>query len=207
MIEAVETDHRLTLRINRPDKANSLTGGMLRQLRDHVSAATKTGKRSLVLTGTGNVFSAGADLEEARAGLATDPVWEELSAAVAAFPGLSVAALNGTVAGGAIGMVLAADMRIAVTGSRLFYPVMKLGFLPQPSDPWRMAALIGPARSKLVFLGGDRLSDQDALNFGLFDRVVDADQLAPAVDALLADCEAAETGHGRAIKALFSNHG
>ena len=66
---------------------------------------------------------------------------------------MSIAALNGTLAGGAMGMALACDM-IAVASAKFFYPVMKLGYLPQPSDPMRMRALIGPARAKMIPMGG-----------------------------------------------------
>ena len=79
--------------------------------------------------------------DRARAGLATDEIWERLSAAVARFDGLSVAALNGTLAGGAFGMALACDLRIAVPEATFFYPSMRLGFLPQPSDALRLEAL------------------------------------------------------------------
>ena len=73
-----------------------------------------------------------------RAGLATSPLWERLSLAIATLPGLSIAALNGTLAVGAMGMVLACDIRRAVPATSFFYPVMKRGFLPQPSDTLRM---------------------------------------------------------------------
>jgi enoyl-CoA hydratase len=102
MIELDKDGGLWVVRINRPDKANSLTETMLAQLADVAEGATEVGAKALILTGTGRVFSAGADLDEARAGLATSPVWERLSAAVAAFPGLSVAALNGTLAGGRV---------------------------------------------------------------------------------------------------------
>ena len=49
-----------------------------------------------------------------------------------------------------MGMALACDMRIAVASAKFFYPVMKLGYLPQPSDPMRMRNLIGPARAKMI---------------------------------------------------------
>ena len=61
----------------------------------------------------GDELGHGADLEAARAGLATSPLWEELSGAIASAPALTIAALNGTAAGGALGMVLACDLRIA----------------------------------------------------------------------------------------------
>ncbi|MEO0633382.1 MAG: enoyl-CoA hydratase/isomerase family protein, partial [Pseudomonadota bacterium] len=128
----VMTDGALTvITLNRADKANALNAQMLQDLADAVEDAQDA--QALILTGAGKVFSAGMDLEAAKSGLATSPVWERLSGAIAAFPGLSIAALNGTVAGGAMGMVLACDLRISVPGAKVFYPVMKLGFLPQPS--------------------------------------------------------------------------
>ena len=173
---------------------------MLSQLADIAEAAQDA--RVLILTGKGNVFSAGADLEEARAGLATSGIWERLSGAIAALPGLSIAALNGTLAGGAMGMALACDLRLAVPEARFFYPVMKLGFLPQPSDPARMAALIGPARAKLILMGGQKISAADALSFGLVDQLVPHDTLLDTARAIAADTLAAKPEIASEIKSL-----
>ena len=74
-------------------------------------------------------------------------------------------------------MALACDIRLAVPSAKFFYPVMKLGFLPQPSDPARMSALIGPARTKLVLMGGQKIMAEEALAFGLIDRIVAPDAL------------------------------
>ncbi|WP_299349528.1 enoyl-CoA hydratase/isomerase family protein [uncultured Shimia sp.] len=186
--------------INRTDKANSLTHAMLSELAD--IAADAKDARALILTGAGKVFSAGADLDEARAGLATSDVWERLSGNIAALPGLSIAALNGTLAGGAMGMALACDLRISVPTAKFFYPVMKLGFLPQPSDPHRMAALIGPSRAKLILMGGQKILADEALQFGLVDRLVDPDTLIDTARAIAADTLAAKPEIARGIKAL-----
>nr|WP_174864540.1 enoyl-CoA hydratase/isomerase family protein [Ruegeria sp. HKCCA5014] len=176
--------------LNNPDKANALTGAMLSDLLQIAQDATEA--RALILTGKGRVFSAGADLDEARAGLATSDLWEKLSGAIAALPCLTVAALNGTLAGGANGMVLACDLRIAVPEAKVFYPVMKLGFLPQPSDPKRMSALIGPARTKLILMAGQKITAAEAYEFGLIDRVVEPDALMPTARALVVDSLAAK---------------
>lgn len=189
-----------TLTLNRPDKANALTAQMLGDLIDAVQGARDAA--ALVLTGAGNVFSAGADLDAARAGLATSPLWEDLSGAIAALPCLTVAALNGTVAGGATGMVLACDLRIAVPQARFFYPVMKLGYLPQPSDPVRMAALIGPARTRLILLAGQRIGADQALGYGLIDEIAEPDALMDRAHALCADSVGAARSTAHAIKAL-----
>lgn len=188
-----------TVTIDRPDKANSLTRAMLGELANIAEAAQAA--KVLILTGNGKVFSAGADLDEARAGLATDPVWERLSGALAALPGLTIAALNGTLAGGAFGMALACDLRLAVPGANFFYPVMKLGFLPQPSDPGRLAALVGPARAKLILMGGAKVAADEALAYGLIDRIC-ADPLTDA-RTLAAAALGAAPDHVAAIKAMI----
>ena len=200
----IEKDGPLwTAVIDRPDKANSLTLDMLERLAEFAENACDNSDtvRVIVLSGQGKVFSAGADLDEARAGLATSPVWERLSGAIAAFPGLSIAALNGTLAGGAMGMALACDLRIAVPNAKFFYPVMKLGFLPQPSDPGRMTALMGAARTKLMLMGGQKLNASDALSFGLIDRIVEGD-LSEAVQEISADTLAARSEIAQGIKEL-----
>lgn len=191
-----------TATIDRPDKANSLTGGMLAELLRIADAAAADGARVLVLTGKGKVFSAGADLDEARAGLATDPVWERLSARIASLPCLTIAALNGTLAGGAMGMALACDLRIAAEGAKFFYPVMKLGFLPQPSDPPRLAALVGPARAKMILMAGQKIDTAEALAWGLIDRMVPAAELMETVATLSADARSASPEHVAGIKGL-----
>nr|WP_174822260.1 enoyl-CoA hydratase/isomerase family protein [Ruegeria arenilitoris] len=185
-----QQDGLWTVTINNPGKANALTGAMLSDLLQIAEAAQEA--RALILTGAGKVFSAGADLDEARAGLATSDLWERLSGAIAALPCLTVAALNGTMAGGANGMALACDLRIAVPTAKVFYPVMRLGFLPQPSDVKRMRALIGPARTKLILMAGQKVAADEALAFGLVDRVVAPEDLMQTARDLVADSLAAD---------------
>ncbi|MBQ2261639.1 MAG: enoyl-CoA hydratase/isomerase family protein [Loktanella sp.] len=201
MIRSDRDGDSLILTIDRPDKAGALTSAMLTELAERAEAARDV--RLLILTGTGRVFSAGADLDAARAGLATDSVWERLSAAIAACRGLTIAALNGTAAGGALGMVLACDLRIAVAQTRFFYPVMRLGFLPQLSDVPRMVRLIGPARTKMILMAGQKIDAETALAWGLIDRIVPDDALLQTARALGQDVCAAAPDHATAIKQMI----
>jgi enoyl-CoA hydratase len=191
------------LRLARPEKANALTGAMLADLLAAVKAATMRGAKALILTGEGKVFSAGADLEEMQAGLGTSPAWEQASAALATFPGLTIAALNGTLAGGATGLALACDLRIAVPGAQFFYPVMRLGYLPQPSDPARLTALVGPGRARMMLLAGQRITTDEALVWGLIDRIVAPDALIDTAMALAADALRADQSHVQALKRML----
>jgi enoyl-CoA hydratase len=200
MITSDTIDGQLTLTINRPDKANALTEAMLAELADIIA---ETDARVLVLTGAGKVFSAGADLDDVRGGtLATSPEWERLSSAVVNFTGLSVAAMNGSCAGGALGMVLACDLRIAVPTAKFFYPVIKMGVLPQPSDPARLRDLVGPSAAKRILLTGARITADEALALGLLDQV-SATDLTSDVEILTAPARAADPAQVTAIKALI----
>lgn len=200
MTEAVlvsEHDGFWTVTLNRPDKANALTVEMLNRLAD--IAAEASSAKTFILTGAGKIFSAGADLDHVST-LATHPAWERLSGNIAAINGLTIAALNGTVAGGSFGMVLACDLRIAVVGTKFFYPVMKMGVLPQPSDPGRMAQLVGPARTKMILLAAQKIDAPTAHTWGLVDEVVETDQLMHRAHALAQSMQTANPSHVRTIK-------
>ena len=199
MIGVVREGGVLLLTLRRPDKANALNRAMLSAL----LVALEDPPQVLILTGEGRVFSAGADLEEARAGLATDAIWDAVSNRIASLPGLTIAALNGTLAGGAMGMALACDLRLAVPGATFFYPVMRLGYLPQPADPARLVALVGPARAKLILLAGAKIEADEALAWGLIDRIVAAEDLLTTARTLGMDVLAAKPGHASAIKRLI----
>ena len=188
MIHSVTEDGLAIVTIDRPDKANSLTAGMLRDLTDAFDRIAATGCRAAVLT--------------AKAGLALSPEWERLSGRVASLSCLTIAALNGTLAGGAFGMALACDLRIAVPEARFFYPVMRLGFLPQRSDPFRLARLVGPARAKMILMAGQRIEAPEALAWGLIDRIVPPTDLMDAARALAGDALSAAPDHVAAIKAM-----
>jgi enoyl-CoA hydratase/carnithine racemase len=206
MIEVKAEGGRWTVTLDRPDKANALSLAMLEALDDVLAeAAADDSLRVLVLTGAGErVFSAGADLSEARdaTSITLSPVWESVSGRIAALPCLTIAALNGTLAGGAFGMALACDLRLAVPGAKFFYPVLKNGFLPQPSDAGRMVALIGPARTRLILLGGQKLDAAEALSIGLIDRIVEREAMEDTLAALSTDAMAATPHVLAAIKRL-----
>jgi enoyl-CoA hydratase/carnithine racemase len=79
---------------------------------------------------------------------------------------------------------------------------MKLGFLPQPSDPGRLAALVGPARAKLILMAGAKLGAPEALAAGLVDEIVAPEALVARARALAVDALGATPDHVAAIKRL-----
>lgn len=201
MIRVEERGPARIIVLDRPEKANAITLQMLAQLDLAVAQAEAAGVQVLILTGSGRVFSAGADLEGMKAGLGQALLWESLSTRIAAYPGLTLAALNGTLAGGAFGMALACDLRVAVPRAEFFYPVMKRGYLPQPSDPKRLAALVGPSRAKQIILAGRRIGAEEARAWGLVDLL--AEDVVDVALTLAAEALAADAAHVRRIKAMF----
>lgn len=202
MIKVQNAGDCCTITLARPEKANALTEEMLEALASAATDAATNGAKALILTGEGKVFSAGADLDGMKTGLGLSPAWEAASGAIAAFPGLSIAALNGTLAGGAMGIALACDLRIAVPSASFFYPVMRLGYRPQPSDPGRLAALVGPSRAKLILLAGQKIGAADALAWGLIDRICDPEALTDTALSLAEHALAADPGHVAALKRM-----
>ena len=162
-----------TITLARTDKANALTAAMLNDIDAAVAAAEADGARVLILTGEGKVFSAGADLDGMKAGLGLSPAWEAASGAIAAFPGLSVAALNGTLAGGAMGAALACDIRIAEQHAQLALPEASVGLLPCAGGTQHLSWLVGEGWAKRMILCGERVNAETAQRIGLVEQVVD----------------------------------
>lgn len=199
-IERLENGRLARVILDRPERANALTEAMLRQLVTGLDDLERDGVHAIVLTGAGKTFSAGADLDEAAAGLARSDAWVALSSRMATMPCLTIAALNGTLAGGAFGMVLACDLRIGVPEAQFFYPVMRLGYQPPQGDPERMVRLIGPARSAMILVAGARISASEALAWGLLDRIVAGDELGEAAVTLARPCLDGSGDHVAALK-------
>ncbi|MBO9452216.1 enoyl-CoA hydratase/isomerase family protein [Tropicibacter sp. R16_0] len=195
----------LTVTVNRPDKANSLTTEMLVLLRDIFrKAATDDDLRAIIMTGAGDrVFCAGADLNtlyDAQNG--PDP-WDEMAEALRAVPILTVAAINGPCIGGGMTLALGCDIRICVPEARFGYPVLKNNVLPGQYDVDTLQALIGPGRSAAILLGGDTVSAEDAAAWGLIDRLTPPEALQDTCRSLCATALAAEGAHLKTLKSML----
>lgn len=203
MIGVEVNDGLWTLTLNRPDKANALSRLMLAELDAALQRLAAQNPRAVVLTGAGAVFSAGGDLAELSSGLSQDPLWPQVTGRLAGLPCLTIAALNGTVAGGAMGVALACDLRLSVPGATLFYPVLQRGVVPQAGDVARLRGLVGPARAKMILLAGARIPADQARDWGLVDEIVPPDGLLARATALAGSAMAADPSLPAAIKALI----
>jgi len=195
----------LQVTLNRSEKANALTQVMLHQLHDiFQNAASDRDLRVLSITGTGGrVFCGGADLTE----VSFDPddpsqaIWDDMARALAAVPALTIAMINGACIGGGMTLALGCDIRLCVPQTVFGYPVLQNGILLGDIDATRLRALVGPGRASLFLLGAARIPADEALTWGLVDRIIEPDSLEAATTELCKAALAADRDHLAALKA------
>jgi 2-(1,2-epoxy-1,2-dihydrophenyl)acetyl-CoA isomerase len=172
-----------TLTLNRPERHNSLVPELLRELLDALSEVADA--RVLILQANGRSFSTGGDVRafyehRAEAEAYAREVVGELNETIEAllrFPAPIIAAVNGVVTGGSIGLVLAADM-VLVTPRASFTPYYNVvGFSPDGGWTALLPGVIGTARTAELLLTNATISAQQAVEWGIANRVVEADRL------------------------------
>jgi methylglutaconyl-CoA hydratase len=169
-----------TVTINRPDRRNAFNAeviGALRSAFDTLEGAD--GVRVVFLTGAGEVFSAGADLEWMRdAADYTEAENREDALAMATMlkrlydlPSLTVALVDGAALGGGAGLAAACDLAVATEQAQFGFSEVKLGLIAATISPYVIAA-IGPRRARGLFATGNMFSAAFAREIGLIDEVV-----------------------------------
>jgi len=199
---------RITL--NRPDRLNSFTSAMHAELRE--ALAQVSGDRSvrvLLLTGAGRGFCAGQDLSDRAVAPGGAPVdlgesiennYRPLVLALRSLPLPVVCAVNGVAAGAGANIALACDIVIATQSASFIQAFCKIGLIPDSGGTYFLPRLIGSARAMGLAMLGDKLSAQQAAEWGLIWKCVDDAELGTAVEALLTQLAQAPTRGLTAIK-------
>jgi 2-(1,2-epoxy-1,2-dihydrophenyl)acetyl-CoA isomerase len=202
---------RLTL--NRPERLNSFNTAMHAEVREALGSLKGSDARVLVLTGAGRGFCAGQDLNDravAPGGAATDlgesveKNYKPLVLALRSLPVPVIGAINGVAAGAGANIALACDLVIAARSANFVQGFSKLGLVPDSGGTWSLPRLVGNARAMGLALLGDKLSADQAVQWGLIWRAVDDAELSAVVDALATQLAAAPTrGLARTKQALY----
>ena len=192
---------RVTL--NRPDRLNSFTAGMHEELREALAKVrADTSARVLLLTGAGRGFCAGQDLSDRAVAPGDVPVdlgasieknYRPLVVALQTMPMPVVCAVNGVAAGAGANIALACDLVIAAKSASFIQAFCKIGLIPDSGGTYFLPRLAGIARAMGLTLLGDKLSAQQAADWGLIWKCVDDADLVPTVDALLVQLAQAPT--------------
>jgi 2-(1,2-epoxy-1,2-dihydrophenyl)acetyl-CoA isomerase len=202
---------RITL--DRPDLANALTSAAAAHIAAAVDRiAADPSVRVVVLTGNGKMFCAGGDIREFVTTLDTlgDLIGDELLTLnatllkLAALPMPVVAALNGPVAGGGIGLALTADVLIAAESVRFRAGYAAIGLSPDAGTSYFLTRLIGPQRAKEFLFTNRFLDAPEALALGLVSKVVPDADLAEETEALVRRIAAMPPGALAAVKSLVN---
>ncbi len=166
--------------VNRPDKLNALNSTVMHELGaafDELEADPDV--RVIVMTGAGEKsFIAGADIAELN-GL-PDPVQaahhgrlgQSLAFKIERLGKPVIMAINGFALGGGLELAMAGDIRIASENARLGQPEINLGIIPGFGGTQRLPRLVGRGMAKLLIMGGDHITAQEAYRIGLVDKVV-----------------------------------
>jgi methylglutaconyl-CoA hydratase len=184
-----------TITLDRPEVGNALDDALIGRLGEALAAcATDPAVRVVVLTGAGRTFSAGADLNWMRRMRDAGPAanvddarrTQRLFAAVAELPKPVIARVNGPARGGGVGLLAAADVVVAAAETHFAFTEVRLGIVPAMIAPFVVARL-GPARARRLFCTAETFGAQDALAWGLVDRIAPAAELDAAVAAVVGD--------------------
>ena len=172
--------------LNRPDKLNAISLEMVTQLNEEISnAAEDQTVKCLVITGKGRAFSSGGDVDEMgeylpKAGDLFYKLTEKIHSSFSTLltmPKPVINSLNGIIAGGALGISLAGDYRIANKSTKLLSAHFKRGFVPAGGATYILPRLVGLGRTQTLFFGGKTLNSSEMLDWGLIHEVVNDDNL------------------------------
>jgi enoyl-CoA hydratase/carnithine racemase len=174
--------------MNRPNALNALNRDHLIELNHAVERARYDADvRSLVITGAGRGFSAGADVKEWGSGQAEDDEpaagWIDLAhtliTRIYRLPKPVVAAVNGVAVGMGCDLALASDLRVASTSARFGQAYIRLGYCPDAGGSFLLPRLIGEARAMEMIYTGRIIESDEADRIGLLNALVEPDDLMP----------------------------
>jgi enoyl-CoA hydratase/carnithine racemase len=174
-----------TIRLDRPPMNAFSRQGQEELKACAEEAARRADIRSVIVYGGPKVLAAGADVKEMAGMSYADmaPVARRLSAcfgAMSEIPKPTVAAITGYALGGGMEVALGCDRRIAADNAKLGQPEILLGIIPGGGGTQRLSRLVGPSRAKDLIFTGRMVGAPEALEIGLVDEVVAADEVYAA---------------------------
>ncbi|MDJ0847671.1 MAG: enoyl-CoA hydratase [Myxococcota bacterium] len=198
-----------TVTLARPDALNALSAELRAAIaRAFRELAEDESVRALILTGQGRAFCAGLDLKELSEGgggsRSTGAVTErDMIGAVRGFPGPVIAAVNGFAITGGFELALACDFIVASSEARFADTHARVGILPGWGLSQKLPRLIGMGRAKELAFTGNFIDAEQALAWGLVNRVTAPDELLEACRGLAHDMLSCDPRSLRGYKQLI----
>ncbi len=173
--------HIALIELNRPKELNALNRQLMLEIRDALRELDEEESvRVIVLTGGTKVFAAGADIKQMANAGAIDMLnidqfstWDQIKKTRKPL----LAAVSGFALGGGCELAMTCDIIIASETARFGQPEIKIGTMPGAGGTQRLTRAIGKARAMEMVLTGKFISAEEALSFGLINRIVPAELL------------------------------
>lgn len=184
-------DNRIArITLNRPEKRNALNGTVVEELLQVLDTAERDDKvKVIILKAEGNTFCAGADLAYLRQlqkityeeNLADSHRLKELFYRIYTLEKVVIAQVQGHAIAGGCGLATVCDFSFVVPEAKLGYTEARIGFIPAIVAVFLLRK-IGEGRARELLLGGNLISAEKAVQYGMMNRVVAATELASAVE-------------------------
>jgi enoyl-CoA hydratase len=196
--------------VDNASRLNSMSSALMDELVERLSElAASADLRALVLTGAGDrAFIGGADIGEMSALSNAEEARRFITRlhkccdAIRAIPVPTIARINGFTLGGGLEIAVSCDVRVAVESAIFGMPEVRLG-IPSVIEAALLPTLVGWGRARQIVLFGENFSAQDALSWGLIERMVSAAELDEAVDQWIDQALACPPGAVRLQKQLI----
>src|SRR5215472_10902287 len=183
------------LELNRPERLNAWNDELGLALRDSLlELASDSSVRAVLITGAGRAFSSGADVREpaGRTPEGTRDVYSVLTeryhpiiTSIRSMPKPVVAAVNGVAAGIGLSLAMSCDLITSAESAYFVLAFVNIGLVPDGGSSLLVPSRIGFARAAELAMLGERLSSQQALEWGLINRVWPDEELLPAAEDLV----------------------
>ncbi len=183
----------VTISLNRPQIHNAFNKKMIEELSAAFQmVANDSAVRTVILTGKGKSFCAGADLNWMKEiiNYSYEENFEEskqiaeLLYLIYSLPKPTIARINGTTIGGGTGLMAACDIVIASENAKFGLSEVKLGLVPAVISPY-VIKRIGESRARRYFLTGERLTAEEAFKIGLVNKVVPEEELDREIEKIV----------------------
>ncbi|OPX55598.1 2-(1,2-epoxy-1,2-dihydrophenyl)acetyl-CoA isomerase [Oceanospirillum multiglobuliferum] len=182
-IEFVIEDGVAILTFNRPDSLNSFNAEMHAEVREALKEVKKNAEvRALVITGNGRGFCAGQDLsdrnvaptaEAPNLGESIEKNYNPMIRTIRALEMPVICAVNGVAAGAGANIALACDIVFAARSAKFIQAFCKIGLIPDSGGTWTLPNMVGQARAMALSMLGDRVSAEQAEQWGMIWKAVD----------------------------------
>jgi len=196
------------LQLDRPQRLNAMTKGMIEELGNALSAvAGDSTLRCLLISGNGRAFCAGADLtggnESSHPVGALGEIYNPVFRALAEFPAPVVCAVHGACAGAGVSLAMSCDIVIAEESAYFLEAFVNAGLVPDTGASWLLPRVVGRAKAAGMLLLGSRVTAAQASEWGLIWQTAEDGKLSAAALQIARQLAASSPATIRAIKTLL----